>query len=258
MASKTYKLRALVLRKTKLAEKDLIVTMLDESGMLAKGVAKGARRPGGSLAARLELFNEASVLMARGRSLDVVCEARIVHAGADLAGSIEKSSCAAPLAELLCRVAQPELAQPRVFGIAQAALRLMGAPDARPEACLALSAASLWKVMAQIGFRPSFTTCVNCGKATLAASGPPAFALSVAQGGVFCGSCSIPPDAVWEDAETLRWCEALIMMRFADVLASGIGVGACMNALHLVRQWVRTHVGCNLKSLDFLLTAGLF
>ena len=47
----TYKTLALVLRKTKLGERDLIVTLLAESGALLKCVAKGARKPGGSFAA---------------------------------------------------------------------------------------------------------------------------------------------------------------------------------------------------------------
>ena len=54
--SRTYRTKVLVLDKTKLKETDLILTMLDERGRQVRAVAKGARKPGGRLAARCELF----------------------------------------------------------------------------------------------------------------------------------------------------------------------------------------------------------
>ena len=72
MASKTYKTSGIVLRKTKLGEKDLIVSILDESGALVRAVAKGARKPGGSYAAKLELFSVVDLMLAQGKNLDVI------------------------------------------------------------------------------------------------------------------------------------------------------------------------------------------
>ena len=50
----TYDARAIVLRKTKLGESDLIVTLLAQDGSQARAVAKGARKPARPFAARLE------------------------------------------------------------------------------------------------------------------------------------------------------------------------------------------------------------
>ena len=72
MAQPTYTERALVLRRTKLGESDLILTMLADDGSLAKAVAKGARKPKSSFAARTEPLCVADLLCARGRSLDIV------------------------------------------------------------------------------------------------------------------------------------------------------------------------------------------
>ena len=44
---KTTRLKAIVLDRTKLAEQDLILTMLSDSGEERRAVAKGARKPGG-------------------------------------------------------------------------------------------------------------------------------------------------------------------------------------------------------------------
>ena len=82
MARPTYTARVIVVRKTKLGESDLILTLLAEDGSQLRAVAKGARKPKSSFASRLELFSVADVLCARGRSLDVVSEARLVEGNA--------------------------------------------------------------------------------------------------------------------------------------------------------------------------------
>ena len=53
---RTYHVRACVLDRTKLGETDLILTLLADDGRQLRAVAKGARKPGGRLAARMELF----------------------------------------------------------------------------------------------------------------------------------------------------------------------------------------------------------
>ena len=57
MAARTYTARAIVLRKTKLGESDLVVTLLAEDGSQVRAVAKGARKPSSPFAARLELYS---------------------------------------------------------------------------------------------------------------------------------------------------------------------------------------------------------
>ena len=64
MARRTRRLKALVLGRTKLSEQDLILTLLSEEGEQVRAVAKGARKPGGRLASRVELFCESDFLLA--------------------------------------------------------------------------------------------------------------------------------------------------------------------------------------------------
>ena len=65
-ARRTRRIKALVLDRTKLGEQDLILTCLTDTGEELRAVAKGARRPGGRLAARTELFSEVDMLVAEG------------------------------------------------------------------------------------------------------------------------------------------------------------------------------------------------
>ena len=115
MSQPTYDARAIVLRKTKLGESDLILTLLAEDGSQMRAVAKGARKPASSFAARLELYSVVDLLVARGRSLDIVKEARLVESNERLRRDIEHAAGAAPMAELLDRVTQMGLENPRLF-----------------------------------------------------------------------------------------------------------------------------------------------
>ena len=257
MGSRTYKTRALVLKKTKLREKDLIVTMLDSEGALVRGVAKGARRPGGSLAARLELFSEVDALMASGRSLEVVCEARLPDPASPPPSGLEQSACAAPVAELLCLVAQPGLAQPRLFELARASFARIAAQTGKAR-LLALCAAALWKVMAQSGFRPQLAACALCGSPAPGPHAPQATAFSPSDGGFVCAACPRPPDSLPVEAGQLHICDALLASRLDEIIASGLDEPSALSALELARIWIRAHTGRDLKSLGFLFGSGLF
>ena len=260
MADRTYKIRGLVLKKTKLAEKDLVVSLLSEDGSLVQAVAKGARKPGGSYAARLELFAAVDAMLARGRSLDVIVEARRCDDVGALDWTLEKSACAAPLAELLAAVAQPQLEQPRIFDMACRAFACIGDRCVTPESALAVAAAALWKVMAQIGYRPSFAHCVLCGEPVDAVETGvqtdriESVALSIADGGIVCDACPRPADAFVASAGDIRWCATLLMGRYDDIVSWNVDPHVSYAALQLARQWARVHVGKNLKSLDFLFT----
>ena len=94
MASRTHRTRAIVLGRTKLAEHDLIVTMLALDGQQVRAVAKGARKPGGRLASKVEYFCEADVLLAKGRSLSILSEAALLDAHVALRGDPERSAAA--------------------------------------------------------------------------------------------------------------------------------------------------------------------
>ncbi|MCI1983216.1 MAG: DNA repair protein RecO [Bifidobacteriaceae bacterium] len=72
-----------VLRTVKLGEADRIITMLTRDHGKIRAVARGVRRTKSRFGARLEPFMRDQLLVARGRSLDVVSQAVCVGAYAD-------------------------------------------------------------------------------------------------------------------------------------------------------------------------------
>ncbi len=285
MARPTYHARVLVIRKTKLGETDLILTMLAEDGSQLRAVAKGARKPSGAFASRLELFSEADVLLVRGKSLDIVKEARLACSNAQVRESIERAACAAVMAELLDRVTQPDLPSPKLFPLTHTDLAALSHVDAAHAP--AICAAHLLKTFAFAGVRPVLGHCALCGQELAevvggggAAGGeagvgagtagaaaapnraplPPAartVAFSVAEGGALCEACTTP-DAIRVRAATLAWARALLSSKFCDIEGMEVDQAAIFDVLRLCQAWGQVHLAAHLRSLTFLFTCGLF
>ena len=256
MSGKSYKTRAIVLRKTKLSEKDAIATMLDESGALLRAVAKGARKPGGSYASRLELFTTVDIVCAKGRNLDIITGATIVDSARLSPCGIEQMACCSALAELLAVIAQEELPHERLFEMSRIAFALIS--HAGPITSLALTCSALLKALAYAGFRPVFDSCVLCSTPIDSPSKAGHVSFAVSEGGCICPNCPMPPDSISVDIDTLNWSNALMRSRFDDVMSFGPSAESLFSVLQLIATWTRTHVGKNLKSIDFLFTCGSF
>ena len=259
MAGATYALRALVLRKTKLAESDLIVTLLAEDGRQVRAVAKGARKPSSPFSSRLEIFCEVDLLMASGKNLDIVKEARLVDAHRGLTADMEHAAAAAPMADLAARLCQPGLESPKLFALSSSAFSHAERADAQGAA--AVCAAYMLKALSFAGFRPSLRRCVVCG-ALLAfdavTESRVGVRFSVAEGGAVCDSCLLFSDAVRVPAEVLSWADFLLMSTFDAVTRQAPPVRVSFEVLHVCQSWAREHLGSRIKSLEFLFVSGVF
>lgn len=258
MASPTYAVRAIVLRKTRLSESDLIVTFLSETGAQLRGVAKGARKPTSQFASRLELFSEVDLLCAEGHTLDIVKEARLVQGHGGLRSSLEHATVAAPMAELLERITQQDLDEPRLFQASSTAFNTL--ETVTVESAPAIAAAHLLKTLAFAGLRPGLNGCTVCGApidlSSTAEAAPLRFSFS--EGGVVCSACARSCETFPVRADAVAWAHLLLMSSFSDLAERSIPLDASFAALRLVQGLVREHVGARLKSLEFLFSCGLF
>ena len=182
MASPTKTITALVLRRTKLGETDVIVTLLAEDGSQVKAVAKGARKPTSSFASRLELYSVAKILVAEGKNLDIVKEVRLLEGNEALRNDFFRSSASAPIVELLAKSTYENQPTARLFALSRAALHSIATTPNDP---LVATLAGLLKALAFLGFRPSFTECVGCGDTPELAEGTRQ-TFSFFDGGVVC------------------------------------------------------------------------
>lgn len=240
----TYRTRVLALKKTKLGESDLIVTLLAENGCQVRAVAKGARKTTSKFGARLEPFSVCDVLLASGRTLEIVTDAETVVSNAVLREDYDRSSAASVVADFLDKVSVECQTEERLFALAVATFGAMA--EAHTEALLALVVAFLVKGMAMHGYRPQFDACVACG--CVAPSGG---RFSLELGGPVCEACrSEQAETVTADASTSAALRALLGARMADVSALRVPRPVALSALRLMREFAAYHIPARLKALD--------
>lgn len=246
MAGKgTYRAVCIVLDKTKLGERDLILTLLADSGRQVRAVAKGARRPGSTLAARCELFCEVDLLLARGRNLDVISQAELVEAPLGASPSYELVAAASAVAETAERSSFEDADDPFVHDITRAALRkLPGLDEAHRELIVA---AYVLKLLSHLGYRPELSCCVLCGD-------PRPTSFSAQAGGLVCASCaSTVPGSQTLGPDQDAWLRALIGLTFDELADAAIEPARAHDLLSLAHTWAATHLETRLRSLEFLL-----
>ena len=253
MARPTETARVIVLRKTKLGEADLVLTMLGESGSQLRAVAKGARKPSSTFAARLELYSVCDVLVAQGSSLGIVKEARIVESNDRARRDLEHAACAAVMAELLDRTTQDALDVEKLFPATRKALSVLCASDA--DRAPAIAAAHCLKTFAYLGVRPELDSCCRCGRPS---DGAGRMWFSAREGGTVCDSCRFEAAGVEVDPSDIAWMRAFLHLPFDEVAKLEGSLSPAFSALAVVRQWTREHFGFTLRSVDFLRTSGLF
>ena len=243
--SRTYRCRAIVLDKTKLKETDLILTLVAESGRQVRAVAKGARKPGSRLAARCDLCCEVDLLLAHGRSLDVVSQAELLEAPLGAQPSYELLSAASAVAEVARLCCYEDAEDPFVYPITRAVLAAMGTADAQHLDLLV--AAYIFKLLSHIGYRPDYDACLSCGD-----SAPTYF--SAQAGGLLCASCaSGVPGAEQIDANIIGWLRSLIALRFPELAQTAIDPQTAVYLLSLSHIWAATHLDARLRACEFLL-----
>jgi DNA repair protein RecO (recombination protein O) len=148
---------ALVLRKTKLAETDLILTLLAADGSQLRAVAKGGRKPGSKLCGIAEPFVVFDGLFHLGKNLDVIREAKVVAAHYPLRSDYDRAQSASIVVDVLSRASEQGEPVPRLYALSAATLDVL---DSAPIARLPLVVdAFLLKAMAMLGYSPQFELC---------------------------------------------------------------------------------------------------
>lgn len=240
-----YPLRAIVLRKTKLGEADVILTLLADDGRQVRGVAKGLRKPTSRFGGRLEPFAVVDLLLHTGRTLDVVTEARTVQTNADVRSDLDRSAAAAVAADILDKISLEGQTEERLFDLGATTLHVLG--TARAEQLPQLVVAFILKALAMHGYRPELEECAMCAAEASESGG-----FSLASGGVVCEACGgLDPATLRFGSAGRAWLRLLLMSTMDEIASAEIPAEAVRDCFALVRSFVVYHVPARLKSLDF-------
>ncbi|MBQ6586774.1 MAG: DNA repair protein RecO [Coriobacteriales bacterium] len=241
-----YPARALVLKKTKLNESDLIITFLAQDGRQIRAVAKGVRKPMSKLCGMLELASVSDLLFAQGRNLDVVIEARQVANNEGCRCDLEHTAAASCICELLSKFSLEDEPQDRLFAMSCKALEVLA--TAQGANIQLLVAAFIVQVTSRLGYRPDLHECVLCGQQVERAR-----FFSFEGGGVICGDCMGSLEGFMDDMyPQISWLAFMLGSTFDRIAGCDVDVSTADTMLHFTERWLHEHTGLRLKSSELL------
>jgi len=180
----TFSLTAVNIGTFPLGESDRIVTLFARERGLHRAVAKGARKPGTKLSGKSEPLNINHMLLAKGRSLDIITQCESVETFGSLRKDLERLSYALYYAELT-QVFGQGLSEDaaRYFDRLSLSIGLMAESPREPALlCLEFEFA----LLEMLGLRPELDVCVAC-RAPLSEQNLSSFNHEL--GGLLCRSC---------------------------------------------------------------------
>jgi DNA repair protein RecO (recombination protein O) len=205
---RVYRAEGLVVRRRNLGEADSIFTFFGPERGRFEAIARGVRKPRSRMRGHLEPLTRVEVLVARGRSLDVLTQAQAVHAYRALREDLDRLPLALYCAELVDRFTVEHAEHPGLYDLLLAVL------DAMEHGGGAL-AVHYFEVhlLAFTGFDLQLEACASC--AGRVEEGDVLF--SPEAGGFVCGRCR--PSAGSARLLSLRAAKVLRFARSAGLEA---------------------------------------
>jgi DNA repair protein RecO (recombination protein O) len=230
------------LRGRQLGEADRILTLFTRERGKLDAVAKGVRRTRSHFAGRLEFGNECAFVMHRGRSLDVVVSAEILHAPWTRLVEPERFAVASAVAEMIDAFCELDLALPDVYDLLVGAIGAIAGTES-PQSLLPRFELRL---LDMLGLAPPLETCVQCG----APLGDGSAWLDGAAGGLLDAACR----ERWRDLPELDAADVRNLRALAAPRATGkaAALRATPRAAAAVEELVAHHLGRRPKALAAL------
>ncbi|MBI2831088.1 MAG: DNA repair protein RecO [Chloroflexi bacterium] len=179
---RTYQTEAIIIRKTRLAEADRILTLYTPHLGKIQAVARGVRRPRSKMAGHLELLTHSLVSFASGRNLDTVTGSQTINSFMVLKSDLWLTSCALYAAEMTDQFTADATENYPLF---QLLLDTMGRLCQGGNSDLALHYFQL-HLLEAVGYRPQFQECITC-RSPLE---PVVNYFCSSSGGMLCPKCS--------------------------------------------------------------------
>jgi DNA repair protein RecO (recombination protein O) len=183
--SRLYKTEGIILRGFNLGEADRVLTILTPHLGKLRVIAKGIRRPRSRIGGSLEPLGDVDLVLAVGRTFDVVTQAQLRDPHLGLRGDLHALAAAWYLAELTDRFCEERAESAAAFALLGEGLAALdGAADVRSRESIAR-----WyelHLLEAMGYRPELATCIECG----AEIGPEGNTYSAAAGGVIGPECA--------------------------------------------------------------------
>jgi len=178
---RVYQTEAIIIKRIKLGEADRILTLFTPDYGKLKAVAKGTRRTKSKMGGHVELLTHSSLLLARGRNLDIVTQAQTINSFMALKENLKRMSCGLYISELVDSFTEEHIENRDIFSLFLDTLHHLSEAKNND---IALRYFEL-RLLDYSGYRPQLQKCANCNSPIK----PIANYFSSSQGGVLCTEC---------------------------------------------------------------------
>jgi DNA repair protein RecO (recombination protein O) len=156
-----YRTDAIILRRTDFGEADRLLTVFTPEMGKLRLLAKGVRKTTSRKAGHVELFMLTDMLVAQGRTWDIISQAEVVESYRGLREDLDKASQAYYLAELLDRFAEEHDPNAPLFELLALTLARLSHEN---DPFVALRYFEL-HLLTLTGFQPQLYFCLACNEA---------------------------------------------------------------------------------------------
>jgi DNA repair protein RecO (recombination protein O) len=241
-----YKANAIVLHRFSLGETDRVLTLLTREAGKLSAVAKGSRRPGSRLSGATELFTVGRMLLAVGKSLDIVSQCEIRESFPGIRADLGLLARATYMCELTDRLTEEREPEPELFDLLHSALYLLQRSTDQPD--MIVHAYEL-RALAQRGYEPVLQHCVKCGAQV--ERGRAAFSPSL--GGALCAEDRFASqDAIQIAFPTIELLRKLAHADTEQLVTARAGAIPLGEVDQCLRWYIRFRTERELKSAEFL------
>ncbi len=245
MRDRLYRTEAVIIRRMDYGEADRILTLFTPHYGKLRVIAKGVRKMTSKLAGHLELFMRVHLMLATGRTFDVVTQAQIVEPYKQLHEDLGRVSYAYYVAELLDKLTVDDEENRPAYDLLVATFQALDTSTV-PDLVVRYYELHLLGFM---GYRPHLFDCVSCQEPLT----EEANRWSAAGGGMLCPRCAAhDPHALpisLPAFKALRFLQrepigSVDQLRLSDVLRHELEA--------LLRATLRPVLERDLKSVAFL------
>ncbi len=244
MRDRVYRTEALILRRQDIGEADRLLAIATPNGK-RRVITRGARKTSSRLAGHIELFTHTTLMLAIGRTFDIVTQSQIIHSFPGLRADLTHLGLAYYAAELYDAFTHDEEPNTQLF---QLLVQTFRALDTSVNPQLVLRMYEL-RLLHNMGYRPHLQRCAVCQELLT----EEANRFSPALGGVLCmHHRDADRYALPMSLNAFKLLRYLQTRSLAMIEHLQLSVDLCTEVEQLLRVYVRHILERELKSVTFL------
>ncbi len=247
MDSKNYTTDAINLKSYDLSDSDKIILMYSKDKGLIKGVAKGVKKPKSKLGARMDALIANTLMFAKGRNLDTICQAQALNTFKQSREDIDKLMISSYISEVVSNFGvEEDPCSKEIYDLLYKALDKISHSESKKDVLIAAIKFQL-KMMLISGFALELDTCLCCGERILNDD----MYFSQDMGGIICEACNETFKVKTKMHYKIRdFLEAMLQFDFDyesdyDKKATDKVCTVCFN---LLKDYIQSHSNKKFKS----------